>query len=84
MKYFLIACGLLLTLGMVCMPALAEEEKPHICFSVVDADADGSVTFEEFKEHFGDNPEKFASVDSNGDHQLSHDEYHKALGHGTI
>ena len=59
------------------------EEKGHICFRAVDADKDGKVTFQEFKEIYGDDKVKFEAIDLNADGKLSHDEYHKFLGHGA-
>jgi Ca2+-binding EF-hand superfamily protein len=59
------------------------EEKSHICFRAVDADKDGKVTFQEFKEIYGDDKVKFKAIDLNDDGKLSHDEYHQFLGHGS-
>lgn len=60
----------------------AGQEKDHVCFRVVDANEDGSVTFQEFKKIYGDEKAKFEKVDLDQDGLLSHDEYHHFLGHG--
>ena len=63
--------------------SLADEQKGHVCFRVVDTNRDGVVTFEEFKEVYGDEQEKYTSADQNKDGKLTHDEYHVMLGHGA-
>ena len=59
------------------------EKKGHICFRAIDADNDGTVTFQEFNKIFGENKKQFDEIDLNGDGKLSHDEYHESLGHGA-
>ena len=61
----------------------AVEEKEHVCFSVLDSNKDGLVTFQEFQKVYGNDEKKFkeADVDKNGN--LTHDEYHDILGHGS-
>lgn len=70
----------LFILNTIC---LGSEKKDHVCFRLIDADKDGIVTLKEFTKVFGDNQLKFEEVDLNEDGQLSHDEYHQALGHGS-
>jgi hypothetical protein len=62
---------------------IANEEKGHICFRMIDSNKDNKVTFQEFKKYFGSDMEKFKAIDLNKDGTLSHDEYHKSLGHGS-
>ena len=57
-------------------PSWADEKKDHICFSVLDANEDGVVTYDEFKKIFGDEKSKFDAVDLDKDGELNHDEYH--------
>lgn len=64
-------------------PASGSEEKDHVCFSVVDANEDGQVTYEEFKAIFGDKKVRFQEIDTDDDGALSHEEYHQSLGHGA-
>ncbi len=67
--------------------SLGNEKEGHVCFRSVDADKNGIVTLKEFTKIFGDDggddKEKFEEVDLNDDGNLSHDEYHQALGHGS-
>ena len=63
---------------------LSDEKKEHICFRSVDADQNGMLTFQEFVKMFGDDKVKFDKVDLNDDGKLSHEEYHQALGHGSL
>ena len=64
----------------ICM---AIENKDHVCFRVLDSNKDGMVTFQEFKEVYGDDKEKFTMADENKDGKLTHDEYHDLLGDGA-
>ena len=61
----------------------ANENKGHVCFRVLDSNRDGMVTFQEFKQAYGDDKEKFNMADENEDGKLTHDEYHDLLGHGS-
>ena len=61
----------------------ADENKDHICFSVLDANEDGAVTYDEFKKAYGDEKSKFDAVDLDKNGELNHDEYHELLGHGS-
>ena len=63
--------------------SMANEEKGHICFRVIDSDQNGKVTFEEFKKYFGDDLQKFNAIDLDKNGTLSHDEYHNSIGHGS-
>lgn len=83
MKYYLLILLISILLSMPGAICMAEEEKDHICFSSVDADEDGKVTFEEFKKYYGDDIAKFKTVDKDKDGNLTHDEYHEFLGHGA-
>ena len=62
---------------------LATEKKDHICFSIVDSNEDGEVTFQEFQKYFGNDNERFKGADLDKNGKLSHDEYHELLGHGS-
>jgi hypothetical protein len=64
-------------------PSLAAEKKDHVCFRVVDANRDGLVTFQEFEKIYGNDTETFERADGDKDNQLTHDEYHQMLGHGS-
>ena len=64
----------------ICM---ASENKDHVCFRALDSNRDGMVTFQEFKQAYGDDKEKFNMADENKDEKLTHDEYHDLLGHGS-
>ena len=77
------ACFLFLFILILSMPCGAEEKKGHVCFRQIDANRDGAVTFEEFEVFYGKDKEKFNSIDLDKDGRLSHDEYHKSLGHGA-
>ena len=63
--------------------SLANEEKEHICFRLIDSDQDDKVTFKEYQKYFGDDLEKFKAIDLDKDGALTHDEYHHILGHGS-
>jgi Ca2+-binding EF-hand superfamily protein len=62
---------------------MAIENKDHVCFRTIDSNKDGMVTFQEFKQVYGDVKEKFNMADENKDGKLTHDEYHDLLGHGS-
>ena len=83
MKTYFAICFIIVTILTTSVICLAGAEKKHICFKIIDADKDGKVTFQEFKQYFDDAKEKFAAIDLNGDGNLTHDEYHKSLGHGA-
>ena len=78
----LFCLAVIFTLGFSTV-SFGNEDTGHVCFSVIDADKDGAVTFQEFKEYFGDHREQYDGIDSNGDGKLTHDEYHDSLGHGA-
>lgn len=61
----------------------ADEKKDHVCFRVLDSNEDGIVTYQEFMKVYGDDRESFNKADENNDSQLTHDEYHSMLGHGS-
>ena len=61
----------------------ADENKDHICFSVLDANQDGIVTYQEFDKHYKNDRAKFNAADIDQDGKLTHDEYHDLLGHGS-
>ena len=63
--------------------SLADENKDHICFSALDSNKDGFVTFEEFEQAYDKDKEKFNMADGDKDGKLTHDEYHDLLGHGA-
>jgi Ca2+-binding EF-hand superfamily protein len=63
--------------------SLADENKDHVCFRVLDSNKDGYVTFEEFDKYYGNDKEKFNKADTDEDGKLTHDEYHHILGHGS-
>lgn len=58
--------------------AVTATEGDHLCFSLVDANGDGTVNREEFDEHY-DNPNLFGLLDANGDGSLSHEEYERGM-----
>lgn len=62
----------------------ADENKSHICFKTLDGNKDEAVTFKEFENYYGNDKQKFDGVDEDGNGTLSHDEYHGALGHGSL
>jgi hypothetical protein len=65
-------------------PAFSTEPCPHVCFRVVDANHDGKVDFQEFKQVFSDaEKQDFDEIDSDRNASLSQDEYHHSLGHGN-
>lgn len=63
--------------------SIADENRNHICFRVLDTDRDGMVTFQEFEQAYGNDKEKFNLADEDKDGKLTHDEYHDLLGHGS-
>ncbi len=62
---------------------LADENKDHVCFRVLDSNKDGIVTFHEFEQFYENGNEKFNEADVDKDGKLTHDEYHNILGHGS-
>ena len=62
---------------------LADENKDHVCFRVLDLNKDGMVTFQEFEHFYENDKEKFNEADVDKDGKLTHDEYHNILGHGS-
>jgi len=62
---------------------LADENKDHVCFRVLDSNKDGMVTFHEFEQFYENDKEKFNEADVDKDGKLTHDEYHNILGHGS-
>ena len=63
--------------------SLADENRGHVCFRVVDGNHDGRVTLDEFAVVYGQDAEPFRQADVDGDGTLTHDEYHAFLGHGA-
>ena len=63
---------------------LADENKDHVCFRVLDSNKDGNVTFQEFEKYYGNDQKKFNKADMDEDGKLTHDEYHHFLGHGSF
>ena len=61
----------------------ADEKQDHICFSTLDSNKDGMVTFQEFDKHYKNGRDKFNAADIDRDGKLTHDEYHDLLGHGS-
>lgn len=61
---------------------LADENKGHVCFRVLDSNKDGMVTFHEFEQFYENDKKKFNEADVDKDGKLTHDEYHYILGHG--
>ena len=82
-KAFYIPALILIAIIFSTPLTMANEEKGHICFRMIDANKDSKVTFQEFKKYFGNDMEKFKAIDLNKDGTLSHDEYHQSLGHGS-
>lgn len=76
---------LLIGIFMVSLSALvlADENKGHVCFRVLDANQDGQVTLQEFEKVYNDEVERFKAADGDKDGKLTHDEYHDSLGHGS-
>ena len=83
MKSYFLLFAMVITIFISSVFCFGSEKKDHICFRVIDADKDGKVTFQEFAKVFGDDKEKFAATDLNGDGRITHDEYHQSLGHGA-
>jgi Ca2+-binding EF-hand superfamily protein len=63
--------------------AMADEKKDHICFRVLDTNKDGLVTLQEFEKFYTDSQEQFNMADVDKDGNLTHEEYHEILGHGS-
>jgi hypothetical protein len=79
-------CVLLIIASFLTVPTSlcwADEKKEHICFRTVDSNQDDMVTFQEYKKYFGNDKAKFNQADLDKDGQLTHDEYHNLLGHGS-
>ena len=83
MKKFSLLMLLFLTCVFLVTPGLADEEKDHVCFRVLDTDKNGMVTFAEFEKVYGDDKQKFNNADADNDGSLTHEEYHSLLGHGA-
>ena len=83
MKKSIAAALIIFLLAVSASFCWADEEKDHVCFRVLDSNKDGLVTFQEFQKVYGNDEKKFkeADVDKNGN--LTHDEYHDILGHGS-
>ncbi len=65
--------------------SFADEDKPHLCFSSLDTDENDQVTLEEFKAGYPKlGEDKFKELDKDSSGALDHDEYHDALGHGSL
>lgn len=75
----IIACMLSVS-GSLCWAA---EKQDHICFSMLDANQDGIVTFQEFDKHYKNDKATFNEADLDQDGKLTHDEYHDLLGNGA-
>ena len=72
---------ILLMAGM----AAAAEDAPHKCFNSVDLDHDGNLTPAELLEAYpGLDRKYFDGLDRDANGLLNHDEYHHALGHGSL
>ena len=76
---FIIASFLTLATSL----CFADEKKDHICFRTLDSNQDDMVTFQEYEKYFGNDKAKFKEADLDKDGQLTHDEYHNLLGHGS-
>ena len=79
-------CVLLIIASFLTVPtslSLADEKKDHICFRTLDSNQDDMVTFQEYEKYFGNDKAKFNEADLDKDGQLTHDEYHNLLGHGS-
>ena len=83
MKKCFYICLLVVTFLGLNTLCFGDEKKSHVCFRTVDVDKDGKVTFQEFEKVFGNDKAKFEAIDGNDDGILSHNEYHKSLGHGA-
>lgn len=83
MKICFLIYFIVITISISSAFCLANEEKKHICFKFVDENKDGKVTFQEYKKFFDYDKGRFDAIDLNGDGILSHDEYHRSLGHGA-
>ena len=75
----------ILMILLLAAPALAGEEQPHKCFSSVDLDHDGKLTPAELHQAYpGLDQDYFKGLDQDDNGLLNHDEYHDALGHGSL
>ena len=83
MKKFGLLMLFFLAWATLVTPGLADENKDHVCFRVLDTDKDGKVTYAEFEKVYGDDKQKFKEADTDNDGNLTHDEYHFFLGHGS-
>lgn len=79
------AIVLLITIFLILSVALclADKNKDHVFFRILDSNKDGNVTFQEFEKYYGNDHEKFNKADMDEDGKLTHDEYHHFLGHGS-
>ena len=62
MKTYFSICFVIIAILTTSAFCLAGAEKNHVCFKIVDADKDGKVTFQEFKQFFDDGKEKFGAI----------------------
>lgn len=83
MKFILSLAAIFLLVFGTASAAMGGKPKDHVCFSILDADGDGRVTFAEYNAYYKDDRQGFAAADTDGDGALSHDEYHARLGHGA-
>lgn len=83
MKFIFSLAGLFMLVCGVASAAMGDEPKDHVCFSILDADGDGRVTFAEYNAYYKDDRQGFDAADTDGNGTLSHDEYHDRLGHGA-
>jgi hypothetical protein len=82
MRILIAALIVTIALATSVAPGWASEKKDHVCFSVLDSNEDGVVTYPEFEKVYGDEKVKYAAADLDNDGKLTHDEYHDLLGHG--
>lgn len=83
MKLRILMCLTVFAIFLSSGLCFGNENESHPCFKMIDKNKDGAVTFQEFKEVFGDDKVKYNEIDLNKDGKLSHDEYHQSLGHGA-
>lgn len=84
-KFCFILCLAVVLAAPAGWAAASDESEPHICFRSVDRDQDDRITPAELKASYPDLKDSvFAELDKDGDNLLSHDEYHWALGHGSL
>ena len=80
-----IKCFCVLMMMCTAGPVLAAESAPHKCFSSVDLNHDGNVDLDELLQAYSGLDRKyFQGLDQDGNGLLNHDEYHQALGHGSL